>query len=440
MSNRIQLRRGTAAAWASANPILAQGEIGYITDTGDTKTGDGVTAWTSLPSLSSTYVPKSLAKTGLFIPSDWGQFIYPALRAAKAGTGKAVIHFVGDSITQGFYSSDLLLKSFVGLATTAMQSAYGDGGIGWFGVANSTLVAGTASYPANNSWALVGTWTLQTDATQYGGPGFCSIYSAASLGTTQTATATLRGTKLTIYYNQFSGGGTFTPIIDGVSQTAVSTNGANSLASVSYTVAAGSHTLQLSIAPSQGNVIFYGASGENSTGTVVNRFGRSGAQSSMVNNNATTYGTSAYWTGGPSYPADLVVYGMHVNDAGAGVTADTFLGNLTTYLSVVRDASGTAPKNGKTDLIVLMPHVGKNDYSTPVSPSYFYRLRSLCEHYGAALVDVGAVYQNSYAQAAANNYWSDGTSSGLPGTNTVHPGDAGNLAIWNLLKPLLTAA
>jgi len=48
-STIIQLRRGTAASWTSANPILAQGEEGYETDTGKIKIGDGVTAWASLP-------------------------------------------------------------------------------------------------------------------------------------------------------------------------------------------------------------------------------------------------------------------------------------------------------------------------------------------------------------------------------------------------------
>ena len=34
MSTLIQLRRGTAAEWSAANPVLASGEIGLETDTG----------------------------------------------------------------------------------------------------------------------------------------------------------------------------------------------------------------------------------------------------------------------------------------------------------------------------------------------------------------------------------------------------------------------
>ena len=44
----IQIRRDLAANWTSANPTLAQGEIGYETDTGRIRIGDGSTAWNSL--------------------------------------------------------------------------------------------------------------------------------------------------------------------------------------------------------------------------------------------------------------------------------------------------------------------------------------------------------------------------------------------------------
>lgn len=45
----ILLHRRTASAWASANPLLEDGEAGFETDTGLLKIGDGVTSWTSLP-------------------------------------------------------------------------------------------------------------------------------------------------------------------------------------------------------------------------------------------------------------------------------------------------------------------------------------------------------------------------------------------------------
>lgn len=55
MADIIQLRRDVAADWTSVNPTLAIGELGFETDTGKFKVGDGATAWTSL-----TYYTDSL--------------------------------------------------------------------------------------------------------------------------------------------------------------------------------------------------------------------------------------------------------------------------------------------------------------------------------------------------------------------------------------------
>jgi len=48
MAVRIQVRRDLAANFTAANPILAQGEIGFETDANQFKIGDGVTAWNAL--------------------------------------------------------------------------------------------------------------------------------------------------------------------------------------------------------------------------------------------------------------------------------------------------------------------------------------------------------------------------------------------------------
>ncbi len=48
MATRMQQRRGTAAQWTSADPILAAGEIGFESDTGFFKIGDGTNHWSDL--------------------------------------------------------------------------------------------------------------------------------------------------------------------------------------------------------------------------------------------------------------------------------------------------------------------------------------------------------------------------------------------------------
>lgn len=52
MATRMQQRRGTAAEWTAADPVLAAGEIGYETDTGKFKFGDGTNTWSNLQAFS----------------------------------------------------------------------------------------------------------------------------------------------------------------------------------------------------------------------------------------------------------------------------------------------------------------------------------------------------------------------------------------------------
>ena len=54
MASIIQIRRDTATNWTSANPTLAQGELGLETDTLKIKAGDGSTAWNSASYLIDT--------------------------------------------------------------------------------------------------------------------------------------------------------------------------------------------------------------------------------------------------------------------------------------------------------------------------------------------------------------------------------------------------
>jgi hypothetical protein len=49
----IQFRRGTAAQWASANPVLASGEVGYVTDTNTLYVGNGVDTFNNLSQIGA---------------------------------------------------------------------------------------------------------------------------------------------------------------------------------------------------------------------------------------------------------------------------------------------------------------------------------------------------------------------------------------------------
>ena len=49
LNTTFKLKRGTAARWAEVNPILEQGEPGFVYDQNRLKVGDGVTPWNDLP-------------------------------------------------------------------------------------------------------------------------------------------------------------------------------------------------------------------------------------------------------------------------------------------------------------------------------------------------------------------------------------------------------
>lgn len=59
MSLRVQMRRDTLANWNSVNPVLAQGEWGWVIGTEDFKIGDGVHAWLDLPYIQFGEIPNN---------------------------------------------------------------------------------------------------------------------------------------------------------------------------------------------------------------------------------------------------------------------------------------------------------------------------------------------------------------------------------------------
>jgi hypothetical protein len=57
----IAFRRDTAANWTSTNPTLAEGELGFETNTGKVKIGTGSTAWNSLDYVLGKYTLSQLS-------------------------------------------------------------------------------------------------------------------------------------------------------------------------------------------------------------------------------------------------------------------------------------------------------------------------------------------------------------------------------------------
>lgn len=104
---QILMRRGTAAQWTSANPILAAGEMGYVTDTGQFKFGDGTATWTALSFFISAVAAHTHTASAISDSTATGRSVLTAVDAAAArtaigaGTSSLVIGTTGSTAMAG---------------------------------------------------------------------------------------------------------------------------------------------------------------------------------------------------------------------------------------------------------------------------------------------------------------------------------------------------
>ena len=64
IKHTYQLKRGTAERWAQLNPVLAQGEPGFVYDQNKLKIGDGFTPWNALPYINEGAVFNAPTRDG----------------------------------------------------------------------------------------------------------------------------------------------------------------------------------------------------------------------------------------------------------------------------------------------------------------------------------------------------------------------------------------
>ena len=144
MADLIRPRSGTAALWASANPILAQGEIGFTTDTGIYRIGDGVSHWLDLPAMAA---PMEGLSVTLDATTDPGATASGKLMLyAKAIANRMMVKMVGPS------GLDTPLQPFLGRNKVGY----------WDPPGNATTVPGVFGYAAPT---MVGTATSRVIAT-----------------------------------------------------------------------------------------------------------------------------------------------------------------------------------------------------------------------------------------------------------------------------------
>ena len=157
MAQQIQFRRGTDAEWASANPILAQGEIGVNLDGNRFKIGTGLTSWNNLD---------YTAVFDVVVQSPTAPIVYPTF-ANASGTTSIGIASTGSTSVVYIPSSGNL-----GIGTTNATSK--------LTVAGDLLVTGIITASAFSGNASSATYATNAGIATYAPNAGVSTYATSS--------------------------------------------------------------------------------------------------------------------------------------------------------------------------------------------------------------------------------------------------------------------
>ncbi len=149
-------RRGTAASWTSANPVLLAGEEGFETDTRKSKVGDGTTAWNGLSYTAATTSDATTSSKGsVQLAGDLGGTAasptVPGL-AGKASTATSITAGTGLNGGGDLSASRTLAVSYGTTSGTAAQG--NDSRI----VGALSAATAATTYAANAGATVSGAW------------------------------------------------------------------------------------------------------------------------------------------------------------------------------------------------------------------------------------------------------------------------------------------
>ena len=213
MAVQIQFRRGTAAEWSSANPLLAQGEMGLEWDTNKFKIGTGSTYWNSLG-----YSSGQTGATGPAGPSGSSNAMISANQGSIITSSTSYINFTGAGVTASAIGGSVTITisggagsinsaSLGGLPASSYAllagSNFTSASIGGLSVATQNYVTGLGYQTSSGSVAYATNSGSSTYAASAGAaPIPASVSYSASSGVSNNSVAL--GGQTSSYYAPIS--------------------------------------------------------------------------------------------------------------------------------------------------------------------------------------------------------------------------------------------
>tara|TARA_B100001769_G_C22107524_1_gene598488 strand:+ start:954 stop:1505 length:552 start_codon:yes stop_codon:yes gene_type:complete len=166
---QMQQRRDTASGWVSANPTLLLGELGYESDTGKWKVGDGSSAWSSLAySFSSDAITEGDSKAEVIDTGSDGRFVVTTENVERVRVGPAgQIGIAGANY---------------GTSGQVLTSGGPSGAITWSAAAAGATGGGTDEWALEHDNTITTTYTIATGK---------NVISAGPLSINAAATITV---------------------------------------------------------------------------------------------------------------------------------------------------------------------------------------------------------------------------------------------------------
>jgi lysophospholipase L1-like esterase len=317
---------------------------------------------------------------------------------AKLNSGTSQIFnlsIVGDSISEGYGSTNLISKGYAGLIRNDLNSKYGDVGRGFIHCA----------YPYGSPlWSFVGSW--MTSEWGISGGGTASNYTCKySLTAGNTATLSFSGTGLRVYIGKSPGWGGGTYSVDGGTVTGSFSNDGTEQYNAYFEVIGltdGSHTIVITQASQGKAMLLLGAYEiKGTSGIRVNTCARFGSMAKDHTPEKTMKITF------DSLQPVLSIIAFTANDYSTQTNLDLYKSNLQALVTRAKQYG---------DVLMISNGIRTEKLTTPQS-AYINVFNSVALANGCALID------NFNRLGGDADYVN--TRLGLL-SDTVHPNNAGH--------------